>query len=69
MRSDAPGSAALAGVDQPSHRWLEAGCLAAIVPDLRRLLRNVLGRYPEPSAANFDGRTVQCLVTVIRIQN
>ena len=30
-----------------------------IAHDLRRLLKEAEGRSPEPSAANFDGRTVQ----------
>lgn len=46
-------------VYQQAHRWIDAGCFQAIVHDLRRLLRELLGRYPEPSAAIFDGRTIQ----------
>ena len=46
-------------VYQQSRRWLAAGCFEAIVHDLRALLRFVVGRNPEPSAAIFDGRTIQ----------
>jgi transposase len=46
-------------VDQPSRRWLQAGCFEAIVHDLRALLRFVAGKGPEPSAAIFDGRTIR----------
>ena len=46
-------------VYQQSRRWLSAGCFEAIVHDLRALLRFVVGRNPEPSAAIFDGRTIQ----------
>ena len=46
-------------VYQQAQRWIDAGCFEAIVHDLRRLLRVLLGRDPEPSAAIFDGRTIQ----------
>jgi transposase len=46
-------------VYQQSQRWLRAGCFAAIVQDLRRLLRVLEGRAEEPSAAIFDSRTLQ----------
>lgn len=46
-------------VYQQTRRWLEAGCFEAIVHDLRRLLRELLERDPDPSAAIFDGRTIQ----------
>jgi transposase len=48
-----------AAVYQPSRRWLRAGCFEAIVHDLRALRRFVAGKGPEPTAALFDGRTVQ----------
>src|SRR5690349_9152234 len=46
-------------VYQQSRRWLKAGCFEAIVHDLRAVLRFAAGRDPEPTAAIFDGRTVQ----------
>ena len=48
-----------AAVYQQSQRWITAGCFEAIVHDLRALLRLARGRNPEPSAAIFDGRTLQ----------
>jgi transposase len=49
-------------VYQQSRRWLAAGCFEAIVHDLRAILRFAAGRDPEPTAAVFDGRTVQSTV-------
>jgi transposase len=46
-------------VYQQSRRWLAAGCFEAIVHDLRAVLRFVAGKEPEPTAAIFDGRTIQ----------
>ena len=46
-------------VYQQVQRWIRAGCFEEIVHDLRRLLREAEGRSPEPSAAIFDGRTLQ----------
>jgi transposase len=46
-------------VYQQTQRWLKAGVFADIVHDLRRLLRVAVGRDPEPTAAIFDGRTLQ----------
>jgi transposase len=46
-------------VYQQTQRWLEAGVFEAIVHDLRMLLREIEGRNPQPSAAIFDGRTLQ----------
>ena len=46
-------------VYQQTERWLAAGVFEAIVHDLRRLLRLVAGRDPEPTAAILDGRTLQ----------
>jgi transposase len=51
-----------AAVYQQTQRWIKAGAFEAIVHDVRALLRlNVgrVGRNPEPSAAIFDGRTLQ----------
>jgi transposase len=49
-------------VYQQSRRWLDAGCFEAIVHDLRAILRFAAGRAPEPTAAIFDGRTLQSSV-------
>jgi transposase len=46
-------------VYQQTQRWIGAGSFEAIVHDLRVLLRVAAGREPEPSAAIFDGRTLQ----------
>jgi transposase len=45
-------------VYQPSQRWLQAGVLAAIVHDLRAVLRRAPGRNADPAAAIFDSRPV-----------
>jgi transposase len=44
---------------QQTRRWLHAGCYEAIVHDLREVLRQVQGRGAPPSAALFDGHTLQ----------
>ena len=46
-------------VYQQYRRWLAAGVFEAIVHDLRMLLREIEGRAPQPTAAVFDGRTLQ----------
>src|ERR687885_801254 len=46
-------------VYQQTQRWLQAGCFAAIVEDLRLLLRLAQGPNPQPSAAIFDRQTLQ----------
>jgi transposase len=46
-------------VYQQAQRWIEAGVFEAIVHDLRRLLREVEDRAPEPRAAILDSRTLQ----------
>jgi transposase len=46
-------------VYQQTQRWLAAGVFEAIVHDLRRLLREVQGRAPAPTAVILDGRTLQ----------
>jgi transposase len=48
-----------AAVYQQTRRWLDAGCFDVIVHDLRVVLRQAQGRNPQPSAAIFDGRTLQ----------
>jgi transposase len=45
-------------VYQQTQRWLNAGVFDDLVHDLRRLLREIAGRAPQPSAAIFDGRTL-----------
>jgi transposase len=46
-------------VYQQTRRWLEAGCFAALVHDLRLLLREAQGRAGQPSAAILDARVLQ----------
>jgi len=46
-------------VYQQTQRWLDAGVFEDLVRDLRMLLREIEGRHPQPSAAIFDGRTMQ----------
>lgn len=40
-------------------RWVKAGVFEAMAEDLRKLIRLVAGRYHQPSAVIFDGRTMQ----------
>jgi transposase len=46
-------------VYQQSQRWLTAGVFEAITQDLRRILRILVDRQEEPSAAILDSRTLQ----------
>src|SRR5260221_8384300 len=46
-------------VYQQTQRWIKAGCFEALVDDLRQIIRQASGRAAEPSAAIFDGRTIQ----------
>lgn len=46
-------------VYQQSQRWLKSGAFAAIVHDLRIILRLAAGRAAEPTAAIFDSRTLR----------
>jgi transposase len=46
-------------VFQQTQRWLKAGVFAAIVHDLREILRLAAGRKAKPTAAIFDSRTLQ----------
>lgn len=48
-----------AAVYQQSQRWLASGAFAAIVHDLRVMLRLKAGRAAEPTATIFDSRTLQ----------
>jgi transposase len=45
-------------VYQQSQRWLTAGVFAAMVHDLRAVLRLAAGRTEEPSASIVDSRTL-----------
>ena len=46
-------------VHQQAQRWIKAGCFEALAHDLRKLLRLLLQKQIHPSAAIFDGRTLQ----------
>jgi transposase len=46
-------------VFEQTQRWIKAGCFEAIVHDLREMLRLADGRNAQPTAAIFDGRTLQ----------
>ena len=46
-------------VYEQTQRWIAAGCFEAIVHDLRTLLRVATERKAQPTAAIFDGRTLQ----------
>ena len=46
-------------VYQQTRRWIAAGCFAALVHDLRALLRWADGRADDPTAAILDSRTMQ----------
>ncbi len=56
---DAERSDALVHRLPADQRWLRAGSFESIVHDLRELLRVAQGRTPQPTAAIFDGRTLQ----------
>lgn len=46
-------------VYQQARRWIEAGVFEDMVHDLRALVRLAKGKNEQPTAAIFDGRTVQ----------
>ena len=46
-------------VYQQSQRWFKAGVFEEMVHDLRALLRLAQGKQEQPTAAIFDGRTLQ----------
>jgi transposase len=46
-------------VYQQTQRWIKAGVFEAMVHDLRALMRLLKGRKEQPTAAIFDGRTLQ----------
>ena len=46
-------------VYQQARRWIAAGCFEAMTHDLREIVRISAGRDGSPTAAIFDGRTIQ----------
>jgi len=46
-------------VYQQSQRWIAGGVFEAMIRDLRQILRMLVGRGAQPSAAIFDSRTLQ----------
>ncbi len=46
-------------VFQQSQRWLKSGAFAAIIHDLRVILRLAAGRAAQPTATILDSRTLQ----------
>jgi transposase len=46
-------------VYQQSQRWIASGVFAAMIHDLRELLRMLSFRDPQPTATIFDSRTLQ----------
>lgn len=46
-------------VYRQTQRWFKAGVFEAIMHDVRMLLREIADRAPQPTAAIFDGRTLQ----------
>jgi transposase len=46
-------------VYQQTQRWLKAGVFEDMVHDLRKLMREIEGRPPQPRAAILDSRTLQ----------
>jgi transposase len=55
-------------VYQQSQRWIAAGVFEDMVHDLRALLRLAKGKKEQPSAAIFDGRTMQSTRKVVNVQ-
>lgn len=49
-------------VYQQTQRWMAAGCFVTIVDDLRGILRKAAGKKVDPTAAIFDGRTLQSTI-------
>ena len=46
-------------VEQQAKRWMHAGCFEAMAHDLRTVVRLLQERTEQPTAAIFDGRTMQ----------
>jgi transposase len=46
-------------IHQQAMRWIDAGCFEAMTHDLRAILRLLLERNEQPTAAIYDSRTIQ----------
>jgi transposase len=46
-------------VHQQTMRWIKAGCFEAMAHDLREMLRLLVDRKEQPTAAIYDSRTLQ----------
>ena len=46
-------------VHQQAQRWIKAGCFEAMAHDLRKMLRLLSQKQPQPTAVILDGRTMQ----------
>jgi transposase len=46
-------------IQQQAMRWIKAGCFEAMAHDLREILRLLLGKEAQPTAAIYDSRTLQ----------
>ena len=46
-------------IHQQTMRWIKAGCFAAMAQDLRAILRLLVERNEQPTAAIYDSRTLQ----------
>jgi transposase len=46
-------------IHQQTMRWMKAGCFEAMAHDLRAILRLVMDRKEQPTAAIYDSRTLQ----------
>src|SRR5882672_7495675 len=46
-------------VHQQTMRWIKAGCFEAMAHDLRAILRLLVERKEQPTAAIYDSRTLQ----------
>ena len=53
-------------VYQQAQRWFKAGVFEEMIHDLRALLRLAKGKHEQPTAAIFDGRTVQSTPRVVK---
>src|SRR5215218_8690682 len=48
-----------AAVHQQARRWIASGCFEDMVHDLRAVLREAVGRDPDPTAVVLDARTLR----------
>jgi len=46
-------------IHQQTMRWIKAGCFEAMAQDLRAIVRLLLDRKQDPTAAIYDSRTIQ----------